>query len=195
MKHYELQSNEVILYRGNVNLLPDGKPTKSNRFKKEEIYLILTNLHIIVDKITQKFLSKEVNTILYDTQTVKKYNDTPQIIQKGAFVDVYLLGEELFFQFPNKQQATQFNNAALRLLTGQSKFVRGVKKGQKAIKETEESLNIDITGTAKAAASVAAEMAASAQGKKVNTIGTFAKKLFEKKKEKQLPPPEEKEEN
>lgn len=189
MKHYELQNNEVILYRGTVNLLPDGKPENNNRPKKEEIYLILTNLHIIIDKTTQKFLSKKVDTLLYDTQTVKKYNDTPQIIQKGATVDVYLLATELFLEFPNKKQATEFNNAALRLLTGQSKLVRGVKKGQKAIKETEDALNIDISGTAKAAAIVAVEMAAGSTGKKIHTVGTFMKKLFVQKEKKQIKPP------
>ena len=191
MEHYQLENNEVILYRGNVFLLLDGKTKTTKSLKKEEIYLILTNLHIVIDKTTQKFLTKKVDTIVYDTQTIKKYNDIPQIIQKGAFVDVYLLGVELFLRFPNKQQATQFNNAALRLLTGHSKLVRGVKKGQKAIKETEEALNIDITDAAKTAAYVAVEMATGSTGKKINTIGTFAKNFLKKKKEKQIMPPEE----
>lgn len=192
MKHYELQNDEVILYRGKVRLLPDGKPETPNRFLKEEIYLVLTNLHIILDKTTQKLLGKKVDTLLYDTNTIKKYEDVPQIIQKGAFVDVYLLKTELFFQFCNKRQATQFNNAALRLLTGHSKLVRGVKKGQKAIKETEDALQIDISGTAKTAAIVAVEMAVGSTGKKASAVGTFMKKLFERKQAKQISPPEDK---
>lgn len=181
MKNYTLQNDEVILYRGYVNLLPDGKTQPTNRFKKEESYLTLTNLHIIIDITTKKLFSKQVETIIYDTQSIKKYNNTPQIVQKSSCVDVYLLDTELFILFQNKKQATLFNNAALRLLTGYSKFVRGVKKGQKAIKETEDALDIDISGTAKTAAIVAVEMAVGSTGKKVNTVGTFMKKLITKK--------------
>ena len=107
-------------------------------------------------------------------------------IQKGEFVDIYLLGTELFLRFQKKKQATQFNNAALRLLTGESKLVRGVKKGQKAIKETEDALNIDITGTAKNIALTAIDVTSVAQGKKVNTVGNFAKKFLSQKKVKQI---------
>lgn len=186
MEHYQLQDNEVILYRGDVQLLADGKSKNSNSLYATQSFLILTNLHIIIENTTKKLISQKVDTIIYDTKMVKQYENTPQIIQKGEFVDIYLLGTELFLRFQKKKQATQFNNAALRLLTGESKLVRGVKKGQKAIKETEDALNIDITGTAKNIALTAIDVTSVAQGKKVNTVGNFAKKFLSQKKVKQI---------
>lgn len=183
MKNYQLQNDEVILYRGEINLLPDGKPNKSKKFNKDQDYLTLTNLHLVIEKTTQKLFSKNTETLVYTTKNIKSYNDTPQVIQKGQFVDVYLLEKELFLLFPNKKQAVEFVNAALRLLTGFSKLVRGVKKGQKAIKETEEALNIDIVGSAKTAASVAVDMATGSAGKKTKSIGTFAKNFLNKRKQ------------
>lgn len=185
MKNYQLQNDEVILYRGEINLLPDGKPNKSKKFNKDQDYLTLTNLHLVIEKTTQKLFSKNTETLVYSTKNIKSYNDTPQVIQKGQSVDVYLLEKELFLLFPNKKQAVEFVNAALRLLTGFSKLVRGVKKGQKAIKETEEALNIDIVGTAKTAASVAVDMATASTGKKTKSLGDFAKKFLTKRNEKQ----------
>lgn len=189
MKHYELQADEVILYRGQVNLLPDGKPAKPAPFKKSETDVILTNLHLIVDETVRGLFNKSVDTLIYDVDVIKKYNDVPQVIQKGAYVDVYLIGTELFFQFPNKKEATLFTNAALRLLTGYSKLVRGVKKAQKAVRETEDALDIDIKGAMKTAASVTVDVVSQSKAKQGvgKTIGMFAQSIFKKKKEKQMP--------
>lgn len=189
MKHYQLQADEVILYRGQVNLLPDGKPAKPAPFRKAETDIILTNLYLVVDNTVKGLFGKSVDTLIYDVNTVKKYNDIPQVIQKGVYVDVYLIGTELFFRFPNKKEATLFTNEALKLLTGFSKLVRGVKKAQKAVKETEEALNIDITGAVKTATSVTVDVVSQAKAKQGvgKTIGMFAQSIFKKKKEKEVP--------
>ena len=188
MQHYTLQNDEVILYRGEVTVLSAPPTQKPGRFIKDGTYLILTNLHIIIEKPVKKLFSKKVDTFLYDVQSVKKYDDVPQVIQKSVLVDVYLLGEELFLQFPNKGQASQFNNAALKLLTGFSKLVRGVKKGQKAIKETEDALDIDITGLAISAI----DLATQSNNQTTNSIASFTKKFLSSKKKKEVPQIEEK---
>ena len=196
MENYQLKADEVILYKGKVNVLPDGKPEKQSAFKTTETEIVLTNYNIVLSVVVNKLFRKSMDTFVYEVSTIKTYQEVPQVLQKGAYVDIYLTAKELFLQFPNKKQATSFINAALRLLTGFSKLVRGVKKTQKAVKETEDALGVDITGTAKTVVSVAADMAITASGastakKGTKAIGFIAKAFKGKEKEKepkQLPP-------
>ena len=54
-----------------------------------------------------------------------------------------------FLDFFKEKYAKEFCDKALKLISGYSKFVRGVKKTQKAVKETNEALDIDICEIAK----------------------------------------------
>ena len=179
MEHYELQIDEVVLYHGDVILLLDGKKAKESTFKKVETELILTNHNFVFITKTKKILKKEsLDTEIFAKDTVKFYKESPHILKKGKKVEIYFKGGEKFIEFPDKKQAKLFGDTALRLVSGYSKFVRGVKKTQKEIKETGDALDVDITGVAKSAVGLATEMAIGAPmaGKgAVNKISLFAK--------------------
>ena len=98
---------------------------------------------------------------------------------------------EKFIKFPNKKEATTFHDTVMRLLSGNSKLVRAVKKVKKEINETEEALDVDITGAAKVVADVALEVAGATTGGK--QAGKFSKGIAalttaikKKKEEKKL---------
>lgn len=192
MENYELTADEVVLYHGQVALLSDGKESKVSKMKKVETELVLTNLNFVfITKTKQVFKQEKVETEICSADTVKFYRDAPHILKKGTIVEVYFKGGEKFIEFPDKKQARVFGDTALRLVSGHSKFVRGVKKAQKEIKETEEALDVDITGIAKTAVGVATEVAIGAPtaGKgAVNKLSFFAKILKKKSDEKKALP-------
>lgn len=179
MENYQLKSNEVILFKGIVNDLQDNK-------KKIQKELILTNLNIVLVTTIKKLFKTEVVMEEYKVEDIKTYNGTSQVIRKGASVDVYLLSCEKFLQFDKIKQAKEFTQAALRVASGYSKFVRGVKKVQQTVQETNEALDIDIVDIAKKTAivtgSVAIELAASSDaGKKTKMFGKIANALLHPK--------------
>ena len=159
MENYQLQNNEVPLYRGKIILLPVSK-----KEKPYEAELVLSNLNFIFAMEVKQVFRKISQTEVYDLKSVKFYNDLPHIIKKGDLVELYLLSCEKFIKFPNKKEATTFHDAVMRLLSGNSKFVRAVKKVKKEINETEEALDVDITGAAKVVADVALDVAGTVTG-------------------------------
>ena len=66
---------------------------------------------------------------------------------------------EIFADFCEEKCAKEFCDKALKLISGNSKLVRGVKKTQKAIQETNDALDIDIAAIAKTGAAFACEVA------------------------------------
>ena len=191
MENYQLKEDEVILYRGEVELLPNWKHEKKTAFTSTSAELILTNHNIVLNSLIKKVFQKIVTTDVYAVSTIKIYQEVPQVLQKGAYVEVYLMGKELFLNFPNKKEGTNFVNSALRLLTGFSKLVRGVKKTQKAIKETEDALDVDITGTARTIAGVATDVAisvsAAGKAKKGMQALGFIANAFKNQEQMQIP--------
>lgn len=190
MENYELQKDEVVLSRAQVVVLPNGKKAKTSSLKKTECELLLTNLAFVFTTKTKVLLKKEtIESEVYDIKTVKWYNEVPHILIKGKVIEIYFVNSEKFVEFSNKKEAKEFINTALRLVSGQSKFLRAVKKAQKEINETGEALNVDIAGVAKSVADVAGTVAIGAAemsgaGKTTKTIGLLAK-AFKGKKEKQ----------
>ena len=192
MENYELIKDEVVLWHGDVVLLPGGKAVKESALKKVQTELILTNFNFVfITKTKRVFQKAEMEREIYATGDVKYYKDSPYILKKGNIVEIYFEGAEKFIEFADKKQARIFGDTALRLVSGHSKFVRGVKKAQKEIKETEEALDVDITGIAKTAVGVATEMAIGlpTAGKgATNKLSLFAKILKKKGDEKKALP-------
>ena len=192
MDNYELIKDEVVLWHGEVALLPSGKVVKESSFKKVQTELILTNFNFVfITKTKRVFQKVETEREIYATGDVKYYRDSPYILKKGNIVEVYFDSAEKFVEFSDKKQARIFGDTALRLVSGHSKFVRGVKKAQKEIKETEDALDVDITGMAKTAVGVATEMAIGlpTAGKGAsNKLSLFAKILKKKSDEKKALP-------
>lgn len=183
MKNYALQKDETVLLRKNAQLLREGK--KAGQYVETEAEVLLTNHHIIVSENKRGLFSTTVETEVYDVQDVKVYDETVQVIREKKRVSVYLNQAELFLEFEKEQTAKEFCDKAQKLISGFSKFVRAVKKTKKTIDETNEALNVDLVGMAKATATVAGEITvavtAASQGPKAKVIGAVVHKLMNRK--------------
>ncbi|MBQ3047236.1 MAG: hypothetical protein IJD54_04225 [Clostridia bacterium] len=177
MENYKLQSNETVLFKGEVDLIRGTKKIKAE--------LILTNLNLIFIIKSKKFFHTELEKEVYDVKEIKIYDEKYQVIRKKKKVDIYMLSGEKFLEFQKEKQAKEFSNAVLRLVSGESKLVRGVKKVRKAVSETNDSLDIDVVEIAKKTANLAGEVAVAAAtgagaGKKTKMLGKIAGALMHK---------------
>lgn len=177
MENYKLQSNETVLFKGEVDLIRGTKKIKAE--------LILTNLNLVFIIKSKKFFHTELEKEVYDVKEIKIYDEKYQVIRKKKKVDIYMLSGEKFLEFQKEKQAKEFSNAVLRLVSGESKLVRGVKKVRKAVSETNDSLDIDVVEIAKKTANLAGEVAVAAAtgtgaGKKTKMLGKIAGALMHK---------------
>ena len=197
MENYILENDETVLYRGSVVVMPDGKSEAKNVKKGD---LLLTNFNIVIITQTKKLLKTVTDVEVYRTSDVKTYDESVQVIRRKSVVDVYLKTGELFLDFKKEKEAKLFCDKALRLISGESKFVRSVKKVKKEIKETDEALDINIEGavvnSAKMAAAITVGVATvPGVGKKTKILGKIAETLLgEKQKNKTESLPEAKSE-
>lgn len=180
MNNYTLSPNETILYKGPVIDCIDGDYT--NDSKRKEAELILTNENIVLIKTTKKLFREVTDAEIISVSDVKVYDDTVQVIRDKKNVNVYALNAEKFLVFNKEKDAKEFTDKALKLISGNSKFVRGVKKIQKSVSETEDALDVDITGTAKQVGKAVVDAAAEAPNVKIRFIGKVAQKVSIKKK-------------
>ena len=193
MEHYELQQDEVILYHTNIMFSSSTPKKKDNSTPKFPTEFLLTNFNFVFITRTKRLLAKEkVSVETYSIENVKFYQGRPHIIKKGKKAEIYFLDTEKFIEFENKKEATLFTDTALRLISGQSKFVRAVKKVQKEIQETGDQLDIDINGIAQTAFDVTAAVAITASGlegasKKTKLLGAIAQTLKDKKQKNVTP--------
>ncbi len=182
MQNYQLGINEVVLYKNEVTLLQDGKKGKD----KTKTELLLTNDNFVFINKTKKLFQKElVNTIIIPIESMKVYNNMPYMVKKNTLIELYTKNGEYFLEFEKKKQAKDFFDKTMRVASGYSKFVRGVKKVSKEIKDTNKALDIDIIGATKKTLDFAADVAIdfSEQPKKSKTqlISSVAK-VFKKRK-------------
>lgn len=192
MENYVLKENETVLYRHEVFVLPISKK-RNEMIPKSELWL--TNLNIVICTPKKKLLRTVFETEVYSVSDVKRYDERVQVIKRGKIVDIYLKDAELFLDFKKSGEAKLFSDIALRLISGESKFVRGVKRVQKEIRETDEALEIDTIGIAKTTAAIAADMTIGVAslpdaGKKAKFFGVIADKLLGSKnkiKPKEIP--------
>ena len=196
MNNYALKNDETILYHGEVQLLTAGK--KIGEYKSTLAEIVLTNFNLIVKTNVKKMLSTSVETRIFKVEDIKIYNDAPQITRDKKNVDICLNGAELFLSFDKEKEAREFCDKALRLVSGNSKFVRAVKKTQRAVQETNEALDIDLVEIAKGTTAVVATAVVAASGvptagKKTKMLGAVVKSFMGKKDKPQLIVPEESE--
>ena len=96
---------------------------------------------------------------------------------------------EKFVEFSSVKIAKEFSDVALKLVSGYSKLVRGVKKVQKTIEETNQAWDIDVVEIAKKTAvkagNLAVDVAVPGAGKKTKMLGRIAESLM-KPKNKQI---------
>lgn len=199
MENYTLKENETVLYRGEAIVLPDGKSTGRNA-KPYDVWL--TNLNIVIFVPEKKMFKTLIEPEIYSIEDVKVYDESIQIIRRKSVVDVYLKNGEIFLDFKKEKEAKSFCDKALKLASGESKFVRAVKRGRKEIKETNEALDVDMVDlTAKSVkfgAKVATRVASLDGASKTSKIfGAIGEVILGKTKDNEhntLPPASEQDE-
>ena len=169
MKNYELDEDEVVLYKGKVDL----------KERKGNTELILTNKNIVLATEIKKIFSKEeVFVDIYSVGEVKDYEGKPQVLKKGNLIEIYLLHEEVEFSFDSGSECRKFMDAVLKLITHKNKFERGVDKVNSAIASVDKSLGVnskEIAGNIVTSGGV---------GKTAKVIGGVAKAIGSIKKSK-----------
>ena len=167
MENYKLRADEVVLYKGDVIL----------KNKKGLTSLILTNLKIVLINKYKKPLSKEEISILeYPVNSIKIYENMPQITVNGNFVEIYLLETEIEFEFNSKIELHKFNNAAKKLLTGQTSTERMCNNIKDSIGLIDDTLGIN---TVQATGNL---LKNGIVGNVTGVIGKIGKSLFNKNK-------------
>ena len=178
MENYQLGESEIVLFRTNA-LLPEKEQKCKNKISTE---LLLTNENIVlISKYKKLFQKDSVSTVIVPLESIKIYNDLPYIVKREECIELYTLNGEYFLKFEQKNQAKEFFNKIMRVTSGYSKFLRGVKKVSKEIKDM--NVAFDIAHTAKKtldfAADVVIEYAEAPKKGKVQLLGTVAK-VFKK---------------
>jgi len=141
MKDYNLQPNEVLLYKG------DAYRTGTN---KGHVELLFTNLFLVLIIRSKKLFSKEeVYVETYPVQEIKMYSDVPQIKQESCHVELYFSHGEEAFDFSEKSEARKFVNIAFKLLTGKTIATRGAEKFNGAVGVVDKALGINTVDTVK----------------------------------------------
>lgn len=104
------------------------------------------------------------------------YEGAPQIKTKGHEVEVYLLEDEVNFEFESKMELHKFINASNKLLTGETSVQKGAKKVKDTIGLVDDTLGIN---TVQATGNVIKN---GVVGSITGAIGKIGKSLFGKDK-------------
>ena len=170
MKNYELCSDEVVLYKGDVKAVDS----------KDEMQLILTNLNIVFITTHKKMFGKEEVVVDdYPVEEIKIYNGVPQLKPNGNIVEIYLLNDDKEVVFPTKSEIRKFINEATNLLTNKTRMERCVEKVKKTIELVKDTIGEEnINAVKKVTKDGKIVATAKVIGKGASVIGG----LFKKKK-------------
>ena len=139
MASFELQSDEVVLYEG----------TATCKAYKGSLQLTLTSQKLVFEK-EKGLLKKErelVDTI--PLESIKFYNDTAQIKQKGSEVEVQAVGKNLMIVFSGMLEARKFTGNIINAVTGTTLAKRGSNLIKDAFTMADDVLGLDTRGTIK----------------------------------------------
>ncbi len=186
MEHYTLQPDEAVLYRGEAHVKQGGKNCKAD--------VLLTDKFFVFIVKQKKFLVKEEVTVeSFAIDTVKTHKEQPNVIRKGALVEIYFIGGEKFVEFPSKGEAKKFVSVALNLLTNKSTLIRGIDKTKKTVADVGDALGVDketAVGVAKLGLKAIIQKKLGNNTKQLDTKETIKtpEGLFRRKETKQLAP-------
>lgn len=150
MENYSLQSNEVVLYKGNASI--DKRKSNTEGFLTNITFreVMLTNINIVLILKSKKMFSKEeIDIQVFPVADIKIFNDIPQIKQSDYKVVIYLINEEITLSFPTKSEARKFVGAVYEFVTGKSLSERGASKVKGTINVVNDALGIDAVDTLK----------------------------------------------
>lgn len=139
MGNFELQSDEVVLYEGDVTC----KEYKGN------LKLTLTSYKMVFEK-EKGIFKKECELVdIALLENVKFYNDEAQIKQKGAEVTIQTTEKNLTITFSGMLEARKFTGKIVDAVTGTSLAKRGSNKIKDAFNMVDDTLGLDTRGTIK----------------------------------------------
>mgnify|MGYP003289535227 CR=1 FL=1 len=139
MANFELSSDEVVLYEGVV----------SSNQHKGSLLITLTSLKIVLEK--EKGLFKKTRELvdIIELATIKFYNDTVQIKQKGSEVEIQTTSGNITFTFSGMFEAGKFKGKIVNATTGTTLAKRVSDKTKGAFKMVDETLGLDTRETIK----------------------------------------------
>ena len=134
MENYQLNSDEVVLYKGDGAL--------EDREGKTQIILTNQNLLFITTHINL-YKKEEVYVEKFSIDEIKIYEDMPQVKAKGANVEIYLSTCEKVFKFQSKGEAGKFVDAVMKHFTGKTKAERNAEKVKGTINFIDNTFGIN----------------------------------------------------
>ena len=139
MGNYELLADEVVLYEG----------TASSTQYKGSLLLTLTSQKIVLEQ--EKGLFKKTRELvdIIELTTVKFYNDTVQIKQKSADVEVQTTSGNVTFTFSGMFEAGKFKGKIVDAATGTTLAKRVSEKTKGVFDMVDDTLGLDTRGTIK----------------------------------------------
>lgn len=142
MENYILQENEVVLFK--------SESVNSTAVPKGSAQLILTNLYLVyIFKIKLGFRKYETNVEKIQMDTIKIYNDKPQVKQHSNVVELYFSDSEHRITFDSFFTAKKFVKQINELASGKSVVRRGADKVKSGIGLVDETLGMDTVDTVK----------------------------------------------
>ena len=152
MERYRLQSDETVLYEGNVHKIEkyEKKSIMASFNTTSIVELLLTNKNIVLTTRMKKMFSKEqLNIEIYPLSDIKIYEEMPQIKLNKLDAEIYLTSGELYLTFISKAEITKFYQSVMKVLTGKSFATRGAEKVKGGIGLVDDTLGINTIGTIK----------------------------------------------
>ena len=162
MKPYELQSDETVIAKHEINVLSPAVKDRKGNPKACSSELTLTNLNIIISTVVHRryfrwcLRDRRIETV-YSLKGVKVYRDEPQVKRSECKIELYHLNGECSFELANDKDARSLADKIAYLVSGEFKLVRGAKKAWKIIKETGEAFELDMADVADFVAKMACE--------------------------------------
>ena len=125
MKDYQLKEDEVVLFKGDIEL--QGVKGKTE--------LIFTNHNFVfITKHKKVFAKEETYVQIYPVSDVKIYEKKPQIKIKDLMTEIYFLSGEKVFKFFSEVEQTEFVAEVQKLFEKKSAVGKGLEKAKSALK-------------------------------------------------------------
>lgn len=170
MEHYNLDEDEVVLYKGDVVF----------KEKTQSTQIVLTNKNLVfIDVVKKIFAHDEIETQIYPVNEIKMYEGVPQVKAKSNDVEIYLKTKELEFGFQSKNEVYKFRSAIIKLLTGKTGFERGADKVKDKIDVVNDTFGVDVV---KSTEDVVKNGIVESIGGLFGKVGKIGKAIFGKKK-------------
>ena len=138
MNNFTLDADEVILHESIVN---------GNAYTG--LLLTLTSKKIVLEKEKGFFKKERILVQIIELQTIKFYNETAQIKQKGLNVDIQSTTGNITLTFSSPIEARKFTGKIIDAVTGTTLAKRSSEKVKDAFELADDTLGLDTRGTIK----------------------------------------------